>query len=99
MQERNEEILTKDAFVDLWQQYEDKGFEHDKDDLSENPRKIFEEYLDMEDKGFLTKHDILNISRENLKAIARLIDPPHGPVTEEEGSVSLDDKQAAREEL
>ena len=99
MQERNEDILTKDAFADFWQQHEDKGSEHSKDDLSEDPRRIFDEYLDTEGKGILTKQDILNVSQENLKTIARLIDPPHGPAANDEETVGLDDKLAAHEEL
>ncbi len=99
MQERNEDVLTKDAFADFWPQHEDKDSEHDKDDLSEDPRRIFDEYLDPEGKGFATKHDIFNISQENLKALARLIDPPHGPAANEEENASLDATLQAHEEL
>ena len=99
MQERDEQVLTRDAFADFWPEKEDKGFEHSKADLSKDPRSIFDEYLDTEGKGFLTKHEILNISQENLKILARLVDPPHGPAANEEENASLDGELAAHEEL
>ena len=83
IKERNEEVLTKDSFADLWELQEDRGGDHDKDKLSEDPIQIFHEHLDTEGKGFLTKQDILGIPQETLKIVARLIDPPHGPVTKE----------------
>lgn len=99
MQEKNEELLTKESFTELWEQYEEKAHEHDKDGLSKDPRRIFDQYLDTEGRGFLTKHDILQISRETLKTIARLVDPPHGPESTEEENTILDGKVASHEEL
>lgn len=98
MQEKNEELLTRESFAAVWEQYEEKAHEHDKDDLSGDPRRIFDQYLDTEGKGFLTKQDILKISQETLKTVARLVDPPHGPEAREENN-SLDGKLSSHEEL
>ena len=99
MQEKNEELLTKESFTELWEQYEEKAHEHGKDDLSQDPRGIFDQYLDTEGRGFLTKYDMLQISRETLKTIARLVDPPHGPEAKEKENTSLDGNLASHEEL
>lgn len=99
MMEKNEDVLTKYSFLDLWQQQEDREGDHDKDKLSEEPFKIFHQLLDTEGKGFLTKQDILGISRENLKKVARLLDPPHGPVVKEEEGNDLYDDTGSHEEL
>ena len=99
MKERNEDVLTKYTFLDLWQQQEDREGDHDKDKLSEEPFKIFHQLLDTERKGFLTKQDILTITHENLKKVARLLDPPHGPVVKEEEENSLNEDTGSHEEL
>lgn len=99
MRERNKENLTKEAFVEFWEQHEEKPFEYEEDNIQEDPRVIFDQYFDTEGKGVVTKDDILHISMETLKTLARLIDPPHGPQAKAEQTTTLGNKQAAHEEL
>lgn len=99
MKERNEENLTKEAFVEFWGDYEEQPYEYHDDNIKEDPRVTFEKYLDKKHKGFVTKEDILNIPRETLKALARLVDVPHGPQAKTENGAKLDKKLAVHEDL
>ena len=99
MKDRNEENLTKEAFVEFWGDYEEQPYEYHDDNIKEDPRVTFEKYLDKKHKGFVTKEDILNIPRETLKALARLVDVPHGPQAKTENGAKLDKKLAVHEDL
>lgn len=41
---------------------------------------IFNEFLDPEGKGFITRDNIKALSQDTLKQIARRSEAPHGPV-------------------
>ena len=43
-------------------------------------REVFQKYLDINGKGYYTKEDIMNLPIENLKAIARAMEDPAGPL-------------------
>ena len=99
MRERNEENLTKDAFVEFWAQNEEEAFEYAEDNIQEDPRIIYDQYFDVEGKGVVTKDEILQLSQETLKTLARLIDPPHGPQANKEQNSTLENEQMTHEEL
>lgn len=99
MRERNEENLTKAVFVDFWEQQEEKPFEYFEDNIYEDPRVIFDHYLDVEEKGVVTKDEILHFSKQTLKALARLVDTPHGPQAKQELNATMKGKEVTHEEL
>ena len=58
-------------------------FELDEEDVEIIHRdtiEIFNEFLDPEGKGFITRDDIKALSQDTLKQIARRSEAPHGPV-------------------
>ena len=99
MKERNEENLTKDAFVEFWAQHEEEAFEYEADNIQEDPQTIFDQHFDVEGKGVVTKEEILQLSQETLKTLARLVDPPHGPQAKKEPKSTSGNEQVTHEEL
>ena len=72
------DFLTEELFVDFWDRVVES--KDNDEDHTGDARNVFRNYLDAEGKGYLTRQDIVNISKESLKNIARKIDPPHGPI-------------------
>lgn len=65
--------LTEDLFVKFWHQVVTSEEEQ------EDPRLVFRSLIDREGKGHVTREDLMQLPQENLKNLARAMDPPHGP--------------------
>lgn len=85
--QRNGENFTKEIFIEFWNQHREEAIENEEDPRNKKPGEIFD-WLDSKGKGVITKAEVLNFSKETLKKLAKLIDPPHGPLAEKQNSVS-----------
>lgn len=89
------EVMTEDLFVQFWNDVVNDDVANDdvadddnldqKGSMHTGPQMIFKTLVDIKNKGSLTKDDIAAIPRDNLKRIARSLDPPHGPVARYSG--------------
>lgn len=97
MRERNAENFTKDIFIEFWNQHQEETIENEEDNREKYPGAIFD-WLDTQGKGIITKDEVIHFSKETLKKLARLIDPPHGPLADKkQDSVSVNEQMAHKE--
>lgn len=95
--QRNGENFTKEIFIEFWNQHREEAIEDEEDPRNKKPGEIFD-WLDSKGKGVITKAEVLNFSKETLKRLAKLIDPPHGPLAKEQNSVT-EKEQTVHSEL
>ena len=65
--------LTEDLFIKFWHQVVTNEEEQ------EDPGLVFRTLIDRQGKGHVTREDLMRLTQENLKNLARAMDPPHGP--------------------
>ena len=58
----------------------------DEEHLQRDTNQVFREFLDPNNKGYVTRDDIKALSQESLKEIARRTEAPHGPIAWEPGN-------------
>lgn len=65
--------MTEDLFVKFWRTVVTDEEEQ------QDPRVVFRTLIDVKGKGYVTREDLMELTQENLKNLARAMDPPHGP--------------------
>ena len=78
---RGEDALTEALFLEYWNEVAEVEVTGEEEAIRKDPRTIFSTLIDVKKKGFATRQDLAELSQDNLKVIARSIDPPHGPVS------------------
>lgn len=96
--QRNGENFTKEIFIEFWNEHREEGIENEEDPRNKKPSEIFD-WLDSKGKGFITKAEVLNFSKETLKKLATLIDPPHGPLAKKKQNSVSENEQTVHNEL
>lgn len=77
MKEHNIEKVTPEFF----REFIENAFPLEEGEtIDRDPEKFFTQYFDLEEKGYITKEDIMKLPSENIKKVLLNSESPHGPL-------------------